>query len=408
MGFATTFATKTKPRVDDEMGVNTKQKSKEDKAFVAKLKKQKPAGLAKISFGKIFLVTLVLGPLMWLEHYLVGKGTFVTSIFLTVYICSHVFEVKAHNATSLMLHRAKIERALISNVTPVESTAWLAAFLNSFWEELIEEKVASNVYKVISDKISEKKPAFVSKMEIESLDFGSTPPNVNNFQVHGTDDPDLKVMEFDVDFNGEDFRLIIKAVGSDEYMLLRGRHFSIKITALGFKFRARLYIHKKANMMFVTAVTRPQFYLFDSHMAGLSPKAIPFFNVRDFLESGFEKALVEPKRLAMLMEEKVLGPLPSEPRGGKFTLRVHACEDLPATSITSKTLPQVVVSTDLNTFKSKVLEGVDPEVGESYEIDILGGNSNVEILVIDVNNNNKRMGTARFDLSVSRGNCTTL
>ena len=37
-------------------------------------------------------------------------------------------------------------------------------------------------------------------------------------------------------------------------MLLRGRHFSIKITALGFKFRARLYIHKKANMMFVTAV----------------------------------------------------------------------------------------------------------------------------------------------------------
>ena len=47
-------------------------------------------------------------------------------------------------------------------------------------------------------------------------------------------------------------------------------------------------------------------------------------------------------------------------------------------------------------------------MGESYEIDILGGNSNVEILVIDVNNNNKRMGTARFDLSVSRGNCTTL
>lgn len=51
---------------------------------------------------------------------------------------------------------------------------------------------------------------------------------------------------------------------------------------------------------------------------------------------------------------------------------------------------------------------MDPDLGESYEIDILGGNSNVEILVIDVNNNNKRMGTARFDLSVSRGNCTTL
>lgn len=382
--------------------------SKEDEALLRALKKESPSGTASVSLVKVFLVALGLAPLIYLEHYLVGKGTYFTGILLTVYICAHVFDVKAQNATNALLYRAKIERALTGYSTPLESTLWLSAFLDSFWEELIEEKVATNVYQAISQKIAEKKPSFVSTMEIEACGFGSNPPSINNFVVLGTKDPNLKVLEFDVDFNGKDFRLIIKAVGADEYMLLRGRHFSIKITALGFKFRVRLYIHKTANMMFVTAVNRPSFYLFDSHMAGLSPKAIPFFNVKDFLETGFEKALVEPKRVALLMEEKVLGPLPVEPNGGKFKLRIHSCESLPVTSRKSKTLPQVVVSTDLNTFKSKILEGTDPAVDESYEIEVDGGKSNVEILVIDVNNSNKRMGTASFDLAMTRGNCTTL
>ncbi|QDZ18261.1 C2 domain-containing protein [Chloropicon primus] len=379
----------------------------EDKAFVRRLKKQSTKN-ARVRYGKIFGVALLLAPLIWLEHYLVGQGTYFTGILLTVYICSHVFDVKAQNARDDLLDRAKIERALTSYKTPNESTLWLGAFMDSFWEDLIEEKIATIVYDAISGIIAEKKPAFVSKMEIESCGFGSNPPNVNNFVVQGTDDPDLKVMEFDVDFNGKDFRLIIKAIGADEYMLLKGRHFSVKLTALGFKFRARLYIHKGTNMLFITAVNRPKFYLFDSHMAGISPKAIPFFNVKDFLESSFEKAIVEPKRVVLLMEEIILGRLPAEPHGGKLKLQVRSCESIPVSDAKYLMMPQIVVSTDLNTFRSKVLKGSDPDVDESYDIEVNGAKGCVELLVIDVNNDNARIGTSRFDFAIARGNCTTI
>ena len=178
----------------------------------------------------------------------------------------------------------------------------------------------------------------------------------------------MKVVEFDVDFHGKDFRLIIKAVGSDDYMLLKNRSFSIKITALGFRFRARAYIHKSANLVFATAASKPTFYLFDTHMMGISPKAIPFFNFKDFVEKTFEKVLVEPKRQCIPLEEKILGPMP-EPQSGTLSIKVKQIVDLldmqnkntsvqegededgkEVESIGRPIRPQIVVSTDPNTY----------------------------------------------------------
>ena len=270
---------------------------------------------------------------------------------------------------------------------------------------MIEEKVASNVYKVLQDKINDKKPAFVSSMEIEACGFGSTPPHLNNFVVQGTSDPDLKVMELDVDFNGRDFRLVIKAQGSEDYLLLKNRHFSFKITALGLRLRARAYLHKKANMMFLTVVNKPDFYLFDPHMMGISPKAIPFFNMKEFLELRLEEALVEPKRIPLPLEEKILGSMP-EPQKGLFQVKVVSCEDLPVTlagANANKTIkPQVVVSTDLNTYKSHVMEGASPQVNETFHVEVDTGAGQVDLLVVDANNHNKRLGTASFNFRLAR------
>ena len=74
--------------------------SKEDEALLRALKKESPSGTASVSLVKVFLVALGLAPLIYLEHYLVGKGTYFTGILLTVYICAHVFDVKVQNATN--------------------------------------------------------------------------------------------------------------------------------------------------------------------------------------------------------------------------------------------------------------------------------------------------------------------
>ena len=407
-----------------------------DLAFLRRLKRQPPAGIAKVNVVHLVLLTLLLAPLLALEYYLTTQGGFVTgtcvtAVFFTAYVCSYVFSVKHHNETRLLLDRAKIERSLTSYQTPVESTHWIAAMLDFFWEDLIEEKIATNVYNVISEKIAANKPAFVSKMEIESCGFGSTPPSVQNFVVLGTDDKELKVVEFDVDFHGKDFRLIIKAVGSDDYMLLKNRSFSIKITALGFRFRARAYIHKSANLVFATAASKPTFYLFDTHMMGISPKAIPFFNFKDFVEKTFEKVLVEPKRQCIPLEEKILGPMP-EPQSGTLSIKVKQIVDLldmqnkntsvqegededgkEVESIGRPIRPQIVVSTDLNTYKSAVKSVTRDEgrgtcaVGETFDVKVYFGKGTVEILVVDANNDFKRMGMCVLNFALSKGRCTT-
>ena len=223
--------------LDRDLVLRTKKEAQKKKGAGA-------SGVARVLLLAVLLVALEIArPLVVAEFGdVAARACFFGACLATALVFLGLSSNTREADLERLLHRAKIERSITTFKTPVESTHWIASLFDAFWEDLIEEKAGSIVYNVLQNKINEKKPAFVSTMEVEAMGFGSTPPHLNNFVVQGTSDPNLKVLEFDLDFNGRDFRLVIKAQGSDEYLLLKNRHFSFKITALGIRFRVRVYV----------------------------------------------------------------------------------------------------------------------------------------------------------------------
>ena len=126
-----------------------------------------------------------------------------------------------------------LERAFNTLETPKESAFWLNKFIRTYWEDSLEPLLADILYKQLNKKVQKARPSFIKSIHFDSFTLGTNPPRADNFRIHGSTSRDVQSLEFDVDFTADDFRWILRAIGSEEFRLIKGVNFKLSMQSRG-------------------------------------------------------------------------------------------------------------------------------------------------------------------------------
>ena len=309
------------------------------------------------------LLIILLSLLAVAEHLLILKGTFVCAVLITTYVVTHFLEKRREAHFKTTVRRAKLERNFSAACTPLESTQWINKSLSVYWGPILEKYIAGMAYASVDKAISSSKPSFLESIVVDSFTLGTRPPTVNNMQVVDTSLDDVFALEFEVDYNGEDFRFLLRAIGAEDSMLLKGRTFGFNITSFGMRAKARAYLHNTAPIVWICLTEPPSIYEFDVRALGIQPSAIPFFNIKKFLQATLASALVDPMRIALPLEP-ILYKMPKTVLG-KVNCVLVSCQDLRITHMERLPKAKVVFECGDSTFSAKTSKaGKDVDFGE--------------------------------------------
>ena len=280
--------------------------------------------------------------------------------------------------------RLALERSFNTIESPVESAFWLNKMIRAYWEFVFEPFLANLLYKRLSKMINKAKPTFIKSIHFDSFALGTVPPRISNLHMLGTDfSQDVKLLEFDIDFKSDDFRWVLRAVGSDEYPIIKGVNFTFSIVALELRLRVRLYLFKNSNITLMSLISKPDVYTFEANLFGISPTAIPFFDIRKFIEGVISSALVEPKRVPISLSMKRV------PRATDSLIffDIKRCSGIQVVDRTEKRKLQLRISIGSYKRRSAVVEGdcvSNPVFNERFQARLNDLKVKIKIKVFDV------------------------
>ena len=158
--------------------------------------------------------------------------------------------------------RLELERSFNTVETPKESAYWLNKFVKAYWQDALEPLLADVLYKRLSKMIQKARPSFVKQIDFDAFTLGTSPPRLDNFRILGRTgnvEPggvgdSAKSLEFDVDFTATDFRWVLRAVGGDEYKIIKNANFTFSIVSLEIRLRIRLYLFDSSNIALLSLV----------------------------------------------------------------------------------------------------------------------------------------------------------
>ena len=158
--------------------------------------------------------------------------------------------------------RLELERSFNTVETPKESAYWLNKFVKAYWQDALEPLLADVLYKRLSKMIQKARPSFVKQIDFDAFTLGTSPPRLDNFRILGRTgnvEPggagdSTKSLEFDVDFTATDFRWVLRAVGGDEYKIIKNANFTFSIVSLEIRLRIRLYLFDSSNIALLSLV----------------------------------------------------------------------------------------------------------------------------------------------------------
>ncbi len=251
----------------------------------------------------ILLFGLVFVAVSSVESSLSRVG-FLSTLFVALVLLAWKLDSRRKDDERELERRLALERSFNTVESPKESAFWVNKLIRTYWEDVFEPLLADTLFKRLSKMINKAQPSFIKSIHFDSFALGSCPPSLDNLRILGSTNNDVKTLELDVDFKSEEFRWILRAVGSEAVKLINGVNFTFSIDALEIRLRIRLYLFKHSNIMLMSLISKPTIYNFHANLLGLSPSAIPFFDIRKFLEGVISSALVEPKRVPISLAFK--------------------------------------------------------------------------------------------------------
>ena len=156
--------------------------------------------------------------------------------------------------------RLELERSFNTVETP-RSAYWLNKFV-SVLAGCVGTLLADVLYKRLSKMIQKARPSFVKQIDFDAFTLGTSPLRLDNFRILGRTgnvEPggvgdSAKSLEFDVDFTATDFRWVLRAVGGDEYKIIKNANFTFSIVSLEIRLRIRLYLFDSSNIALLSLV----------------------------------------------------------------------------------------------------------------------------------------------------------
>ncbi|QDZ25081.1 C2 domain-containing protein [Chloropicon primus] len=335
------------------------------------------------NFSDVLLVSLTMLLVSSMES--IGRVPFLCILVAGLLVLASRLEKRKLDGERELKRRLEMERSFNTLETPKESAFWLNKFVGTYWNDAIEPLLADVFYKTLNKMIEKGKPSFIKSIIIDSFTLGTNQPRVDNFRILGNSDrnKDVKSLEFDVFFTADDFRWVLRAVGSDEIPIIRGKNFTFSIVSLEIRLRVRMYLFNSSNIGLLSLVQKPDIYTFHANLFGISQRAIPFFDIRKFLESVISQALVEPKRVPVSLSFKKV----PEVGDSKIFFDIVDCSGIKIIdrSVTRKL--QLKVSIGPYKRKGKVVEGENPVFNDRFEATFNNKKLKIKIKLLDVTDN---------------------
>lgn len=337
----------------------------------------------------------IICPIVCLDQYLGLDLLRFVGVLLAVLFAKFLLERKMDAITGQIEARIRSERLKHTPQTPLESSLWLNKFLLFHWTDTIEPFLSNMLNDTINLALKDAKPTFISHLTLDSFSIGSTPPAISSVQVWGTGHEEVHMVELDVDFNAEDFRLMLRAVANDEVKLINKMEFNVKVTALGLKVRLRIFMYERGDLLSLSAIKPPDIYAFSSHLLGISPSMIPFFDIRQVVENAVADVLVDPNRVDVpfVLDYTLCPPVET----ASIRLQIVSCMDLRILSSNTMPRPQVQVKINNLLYQSNTARGANPhfKFQVEAEVDSSTGYLEIEIIVQDKANGNRTMGKTK-------------
>ena len=312
----------------------------------------------------------------------VSRPSFLFLLFASLLVLAWKLEKRKRDGERELQRRLDLERAFNTLETPKESAFWLNKFIRTYWEDSLEPLLADILYKQLNKKVQKARPSFIKSIHFDSFTLGTNPPRADNFRIHGSTSRDVQSLEFDVDFTADDFRWILRAIGSEEFRLIKGVNFTFSIVSLEIRLRIRLYLFKASNIALMSLISKPDIYTFHANLFGVSPRAIPFFDIRKFLESVISQAFVEPKRVPISLSMKKVPQVADS----KIFFDVVRCTEMKVGRHDAEGQHKLQLRVTIGHFKrkTKVVEGDNPVFNERFEARFDDKKLKIRIRVIDV------------------------